>query len=96
MEQRKGGGFQIGFERFSHRVTEATGRPGAFMMALLTIVIWVATGPIFVSLTPGSWSSTPGPPRDLRDGVSGMQDFDALGDAKGVADRLVKVDQVKE
>ncbi len=47
MAQRNGSGFRIGFERFSHRVTEATGRPGAFMIALLTIVIWVASGPIF-------------------------------------------------
>ncbi len=28
-------------------MTEKAGRPGAFMIALLTIVIWVASGPIF-------------------------------------------------
>ena len=63
MEQRKGSGFQVGFERFSHRVTEATGRPGAFMIALLTIVIWVgerADLRLLRHLAVGR--STPGPP----------------------------------
>jgi low affinity Fe/Cu permease len=47
MQRRTGGGFSVWFERFSHRVTEAAGRPWAFMIALLTILVWVVTGPIF-------------------------------------------------
>jgi low affinity Fe/Cu permease len=40
-------GFTDWFERFSHRVTEATGRPWAFMVALLVILVWALTGPLF-------------------------------------------------
>ena len=40
-------GFRDRFERFSHRVTEAAGQPWSFLAALLTIVVWVVTGPIF-------------------------------------------------
>jgi low affinity Fe/Cu permease len=35
------------FEGFSHRVTRATGRPWAFMLALAVIVTWAITGPVF-------------------------------------------------
>ena len=35
------------FEGFSHRVTQATGRPWAFMIALGVIVVWAVSGPIF-------------------------------------------------
>jgi low affinity Fe/Cu permease len=35
------------FRKLSHRVAEATGTPGAFGIALLSIVIWLSTGPIF-------------------------------------------------
>ena len=35
------------FERFSHHVLEWTGRTSAFMIALLVIVVWAATGPLF-------------------------------------------------
>jgi low affinity Fe/Cu permease len=35
------------FESFSHRVTQATGRPLAFIVAFAVIVIWALTGPIF-------------------------------------------------
>ena len=34
-------------ERFSHRVTKATGTSQAFIIALLVIVVWVITGPLF-------------------------------------------------
>jgi low affinity Fe/Cu permease len=34
-------------ERFSRRVTEATGTSTAFIIALLVIVIWIASGPLF-------------------------------------------------
>lgn len=43
----KTGGFGIGFEKFSHLVTRATGRPWAFMVALSVILLWVVTGPLF-------------------------------------------------
>ena len=41
------GGFTEWFEEFSHRVTHATGRPWAFLIASLVIVIWALTGPFF-------------------------------------------------
>jgi len=41
------GGFNEWFEEFSHRVTHATGRPWAFLVALLVIIIWALTGPFF-------------------------------------------------
>ena len=34
-------------EKFSHQATKATGTSGAFVLAVLTIVIWGATGPLF-------------------------------------------------
>jgi len=38
------GGF---FERISTKATRITGSSGAFILAFITILIWVATGPIF-------------------------------------------------
>lgn len=35
------------FEKFSAKVTKATGKPLAFILALLVIAGWVITGPIF-------------------------------------------------
>lgn len=35
------------FERFAVRITRATGRPMAFVIAALFIVIWAASGPLF-------------------------------------------------
>lgn len=35
------------FEKFSAKVTKATGKPLAFILALLIIAGWVITGPIF-------------------------------------------------
>ena len=46
MADRKGG-FTEWFEGFSHRVTEAAGRPWAFLIALLVILVWALTGPLF-------------------------------------------------
>src|SRR6202008_2167914 len=34
-------------EKFSHQATKATGTSTAFIMALLVIVVWAITGPIF-------------------------------------------------
>ncbi len=35
------------FERFSSSVTKAAGSSAAFLLALATVLIWAATGPIF-------------------------------------------------
>ncbi len=39
--------FTLFFERFASRATQATGSSTAFLLAFLTIVIWLITGPIF-------------------------------------------------
>src|SRR4051812_8229672 len=38
---------QTRFERFAHRVSEATGHPTAFALAMLVVVAWAVTGPLF-------------------------------------------------
>jgi len=35
------------FDRFSTKVTKATGSPPAFTIALLVIIVWAVTGPVF-------------------------------------------------
>jgi len=40
-------GFKYRFDRFSTWVTKATGTPAAFFLALLTVIIWGITGPLF-------------------------------------------------
>jgi low affinity Fe/Cu permease len=35
------------WERFAHRTTQLAGRPWAFGIALATVLLWLATGPIF-------------------------------------------------
>ena len=35
------------FERFASRATQATGSSTAFLLALLTVIIWITTGPLF-------------------------------------------------
>jgi low affinity Fe/Cu permease len=40
------------FERLANRVATAAGRPRAFLIALLVIIVWAVTGPIF------HWSDT--------------------------------------
>jgi len=35
------------FERFAHRISEAAGHPTAFALAMLVIVVWAVTGPLF-------------------------------------------------
>ena len=34
-------------ENFSHKVTQASGTSSAFIIALLVVIIWLITGPIF-------------------------------------------------
>jgi low affinity Fe/Cu permease len=38
---------QTRFERFAHHMSEAAGHPTAFALALLVILGWAVTGPIF-------------------------------------------------
>jgi low affinity Fe/Cu permease len=42
-------GFSLGqmLERFSRKVTEATGTSTAFIIALTIIILWIVTGPLF-------------------------------------------------
>ena len=35
------------FDKFSNKITKATGTPIAFIVAVATILIWAVTGPIF-------------------------------------------------
>jgi len=44
-EKKKG--FKYRFDKFSTWVTKATGTPAAFFLALLTVIIWGITGPLF-------------------------------------------------
>ena len=39
--------FSIIFEKFSSKVTKATGSSAAFIMAFLVILIWIVSGPAF-------------------------------------------------
>ncbi len=43
----EGRGFTDWFEKFSQHVTHATGRPWAFLIAFLVIIVWALTGPFF-------------------------------------------------
>ena len=47
MSRKKKGGLGQMLERFSRKATEATGTSAAFIIALLVIVVWVVTGPLF-------------------------------------------------
>jgi hypothetical protein len=42
------------FVRFANRVAEASGFPSVFIVAVLTVLIWLATGPFFHFPTLGS------------------------------------------
>ena len=47
MVQKKGNSLSRMLERFSRKVTEATGTSSAFMIALSIIIVWIVTGPLF-------------------------------------------------
>lgn len=47
MVQKKGNRLGQLLERFSRKATEATGTSSAFILALLVIVVWIITGPLF-------------------------------------------------
>jgi len=38
---------QTAFERLAHRISEAAGHPTAFALAILVVVVWALTGPLF-------------------------------------------------
>lgn len=40
-------GFNGRFERLSQRVTHAVGRPWAFLVALIVVLVWALSGPLF-------------------------------------------------
>jgi low affinity Fe/Cu permease len=45
--KKKGSTVKQKFNAFSTWVTKATGTPGAFFLAILVILVWAVTGPIF-------------------------------------------------
>jgi low affinity Fe/Cu permease len=47
MARKKRTGLSQVLERFSRTATEATGTSTAFILALLVIVVWLVTGPLF-------------------------------------------------
>jgi low affinity Fe/Cu permease len=47
MKNKKKSSFSGLFDRFSNKVTRATGSPLAFILALLIIIVWGITGPFF-------------------------------------------------
>ena len=47
MARKKRNAFSKFFNSFSNIVTKATGKPAAFIIATIVIIIWAVTGPIF-------------------------------------------------
>jgi low affinity Fe/Cu permease len=47
MKKKAASSFGRVFDRFSNKVTRATGSPSAFILAFLVIIIWGITGPFF-------------------------------------------------
>ncbi len=45
--KKKKKGLVIFFETFANRINHATGKPMAFIIAFLAILVWAVTGPIF-------------------------------------------------
>src|SRR6187431_242109 len=46
-KKRKVSKLKLLFDRFSTSVTRVTGRPVAFILAVVIILVWAATGPLF-------------------------------------------------
>ncbi len=46
-ERGKGSVFRALFRKFAHKTSEAVGSPAAFIAAVVVIVVWVLTGPLF-------------------------------------------------
>src|SRR5689334_16538718 len=47
MKKEQGNSAKLIFYKFSTWVTKATGKPTAFLLALLSVIIWAATGHFF-------------------------------------------------
>lgn len=47
MSRKKKSAISVFFNNFSNIVTKATGKPGAFIIACIVIIVWAVTGPIF-------------------------------------------------
>lgn len=47
MSRKKRNPVSLILERFSRKATKATGTSAAFMLAAMTIVVWILTGPLF-------------------------------------------------
>lgn len=47
MTRKKKNKLSVLLERFSRKATEATGTSTSFILALLVIVVWIVTGPLF-------------------------------------------------
>jgi len=47
MARKKGNGLSYLLERLSRTATEVTGTSSAFILALLVIIVWLASGPLF-------------------------------------------------
>ena len=47
MKKKPNKKFTAIFEKFSAKVTKATGSPWAFIIAMLVILVWAISGPIF-------------------------------------------------
>ena len=47
MIKKRSSGLSGFFNRFSNVVTKATGKPAAFIIATLVIIVWAITGPLF-------------------------------------------------
>ncbi|HVQ37319.1 MAG TPA: low affinity iron permease family protein, partial [Pyrinomonadaceae bacterium] len=46
-KRKKKNGLSEMLERFSLKATQATGTSPAFLLALLVIIVWIVTGPLF-------------------------------------------------
>jgi low affinity Fe/Cu permease len=47
MADEKRNGLYCFFDKFSNRVTKITGSPIAFIVALIIVIVWAVTGPVF-------------------------------------------------
>jgi len=45
--KKKKKSFRAAFDHFSNKVTKATGSPSAFLIAMLIIIVWGVSGPLF-------------------------------------------------
>ena len=46
-KNKKGKGFTLFFDQMATKVTKASGKPAAFILACLLIIMWGITGPLF-------------------------------------------------